>query len=76
MAKPNGVVLSESNGWPILGVRVSSGLEDKIWDAVREAICANMTPTQFKREASQAWQHFLDEDAKAARDVFERDKNY
>lgn len=54
----------------------STRTEDTIWDAVRDAINANMTPTQFKREASQAWQHFLNEDAKAARDVFEKDKNY
>lgn len=39
---------------------------DQIWDAVREAILANMTPDQFKREAAEAWKHHLAEDAKDA----------
>jgi hypothetical protein len=44
----------------------STRAEDAVWAAVEEAICAGMTPEQFKEEAAQAWEHCLREEAKHA----------
>ena len=55
--KPPGISLGVgSNG---LGMRVtqSSRVEDKIWEAVQEAIAANWSVEMFKQEAAQAFQH-------------------
>lgn len=40
--------------------------ENRIWEAVEEAIAEGMTPTQFRREAAAAWEHSLHEAAKSA----------
>lgn len=63
MGKPFGIAML-TNG--TMMVRPSDRVSDQIWDAVREAINANITPDQFKREAAQAWEHHLSEDAKHA----------
>lgn len=58
-------------GLSLLPMRVimPSHVEDKIWDAVEEAIRAGWTPSQFRAEASDAWQHELKAQARdAARD--------
>lgn len=40
--------------------------EDKIWEAVREAINEGWTPERFKHEAADAWKHALRQDAEHA----------
>lgn len=42
-------------------------VEDKVWDAVREAIDAGWTPQQFRYEIADAWEEHLRDDAKAAK---------
>jgi hypothetical protein len=71
--KPLGIscVLDE-NRLPRMFVTPIDRVSDQIWDAVREAINANMTPDQFKHEASEAWQHHLAEDAKDAAKEFRK----
>lgn len=62
--KPLGIGLGLRDGVPCFYVTPINRVTDQIWDAVRDAICANMTPEQFKTEVIQAWQHHLAEDAK------------
>ena len=65
--RPNGIGLSmNSDGSPHWFVRPIDRTVDQIWDAVREAINQGMTPQEFKREVSEAWQYHLEADAKAA----------
>lgn len=70
MSKPLGIGLSMESGVPHMFVTPINRVTDLIWDAVQEALCANMTPEQFRREASQAWQHYLREEQKAAESEF------
>jgi hypothetical protein len=44
----------------------SSRVEDKIWDAVEEAVNAGWDAQRFIREAHDGWAHKLSEDAKDA----------
>ena len=46
--------------------------EDKIYEAVQEAIASNMTPTDFIREARKSWAHELREQARFDADTFTR----
>lgn len=67
--KPPGVSL-----FP-LRVITPSPVEDKIWDAVQEAIIAGWTPRKFRSEAASAWGHELREMAKdAERDMTSGDR--
>lgn len=70
MSKPLGVSLTVDAGRnPRMFVTPSDRVTDQIWDAVREAINANMTPKQFLSECEDAWQHHLKQDAEYASDV-------
>lgn len=64
--KPQGIGIAASGGGLHYYVTPIDHVADRIWDAVRDAIDANMTPEQFKREAAQAWVQHLQDDAKAA----------
>lgn len=76
MSKPLGVSLAvDADGNARMFVTPSDRVADQIWDAVREAINANMTPKQFLSECEDAWQHHLKQDGEYARDVF-RGKKY
>jgi hypothetical protein len=58
-----------------LRVITPSRVEDKIWEAVQEAISAGWTPKQFRSEAGDAWAHELRAMAKdALRDMTSGDK--
>jgi hypothetical protein len=46
--------------------------EDKIWDAVEEAIAAGWTPQQFVSEARESWRTALQDRVKDADKEFER----
>ena len=46
--------------------------EDKIYEAVQEAICANMTVTDFIREAREAWAYEQREQARHDDNSFDR----
>ncbi len=46
-------------GW---GVHRPSRTEDKLWEAVEEAVIAGWTPEQFRRECAEAWRHALQND--------------
>ena len=46
--------------------------EDKIWEAVTDAIAANMTVTDFIKEAREAWAYELREQARFDNDTFNR----
>ena len=64
--KPLGVGIAMGSDGPRLYCTGPDRVTDQIWDAVREAIYAKITPEQFRREAAQAWSHYLGEDAKDA----------
>lgn len=53
-------------------VVIPSHAQDAIYDCVREAINANVTPEAFIREARECWALCLKDDAKAAADTFDR----
>jgi len=74
VSKPPGIEMSISGGNLRMGVTRSSRAEDKIWEAVEEAVCAHMTPTQFMREAWQAWDYEMDQAQKAMNAEFSRMK--
>ena len=40
-------------------VVMPSKAEDKIWDAVEEAIEAGWTPQRFKNEVANAWEEYF-----------------
>jgi ABC-type glycerol-3-phosphate transport system substrate-binding protein len=42
-----------------------SRVEDLIWEAIREAVTANWTPTQAIQEMWQSWEQALRDDAKS-----------
>ena len=65
MSKPLGMT-------PMMQVIRPTPIEDRIWDAVSEAIAAGMTPERFRSEVAQAWEHELREEAKHARNVLTR----
>lgn len=64
--KPLGIGIGLNDGVPVLRMSPINRTVDHIWDSVREAINANMTPEQFKREVAEAWASHLKEDAKEA----------
>jgi hypothetical protein len=64
--KPPGIDIRLRDGIPCFVVSPLDKVADTIWDAVREAINANMLPEQFKREVAEAWRWHLEEDAKEA----------
>jgi hypothetical protein len=47
-----------------LHVLKPSRVEDKVWDAVQEAIIAGWTPRQFVSEAADAWSQELRNEAR------------
>lgn len=69
MSEPNklGIGLM-SDGTPVYMVRPRNSAVDHIWDAVEDAITANMTVEQFKRIAAEAWTDTLQKHAKWAAD--------
>lgn len=70
MAKPNGIGLTERNGLPTLQAIYPSRAEDKVWDAVEEAICAGWNPKRFITEAESAWAEVLKRHHKAEMEEF------
>lgn len=66
--KGAGLVFGASGGSLHVGVRVPTGVEDRIWEAVEEAIEAGWTAKRFRQEAASAWEAELDRQAKAAVD--------
>jgi hypothetical protein len=46
--------------------------QDKIWDAVSEAVCAGMTVKEFIQEAREAWADELRSAAKDAEFEFQK----
>lgn len=67
MTKPLGISLDIIGGLPRMSVSQSDRAADAVWDAVEVAISAGMTPQQFRREAADAWEHVIKEEAKHAR---------
>jgi hypothetical protein len=65
MSKPLGLGLSLNEGDVTFRVAKPSRAQDKIWEAVQEAIAANMTPKQFIQEAWESWEHERTESVKA-----------
>ena len=59
MSKPLGLT-------PAFHVTMPSKTEDRIWDAVEEAIEAGWTPVRFKHEVAAAWEAILKKAAKDA----------
>lgn len=71
--KPNGLAMTlDSTGMPRLTPTPIDRATDQIWEAVREAISANMTPERFKSEVVQAWAYVLKEDADYATKVLSK----
>jgi len=65
MSKPYGLTAT-------MQVIRPSRAEDKIYEAVQEAICANMTVTDFIKEAREAWAYELREQAMFDDGTFKR----
>lgn len=57
--KPNGLTMG-------LQVIMPTGAEDAVWKAVETAIDAGWDAKRFRREAAEAWEHRLREDAREA----------
>lgn len=57
--KPLGIQLGIGPNGPTLGCRMPTSVEDKVWDAVQEAIEAGWTVEQFRRECAEAWKGLL-----------------
>jgi ABC-type glycerol-3-phosphate transport system substrate-binding protein len=71
--KPLGVYLNTNAlGQPTIGVRRSSRAEDAIWNAVEEAVAAEMDVKDFMAEARQAWAEELDKRKKWAMGDFDK----
>lgn len=51
---------------------IPSKVEDRIWDAVQEAIASDWTPKRFVSEAQDAWAEALRNLAKEANEEFNR----
>ena len=63
MSKPLGIGLALHGGALTFAVQPIDRVADRIWDAVRDAINAGMSPERFRQESKEAWQHCLTEDA-------------
>lgn len=50
--------------------------EDKVWEAVQEAICAGWTPVRFMREAREAWHAAKEDEVKADDSAFTRKEEW
>ena len=72
--KPPGLEMSLHGGSLHMGVTRSSRTEDKVWEAVEEAISEGWTPTRFIAEAREAWDYELRERAKHADAEFRQAK--
>jgi hypothetical protein len=46
--------------------------QDKLWEAVELYIDNGGTPESFRREAAEAWAHYLAENAKHAQEVLRK----
>lgn len=66
MGKPPGIALGLSGDGVHMGVTRSSEAEDKVWEAVEQALIENWTPDRFIREVREAW-------AQARKDLAEAD---
>ncbi len=55
--KPSGINFSIGSDGPKMRVTGSSRVEDKIWEAVQEAVVSNWSVEMFKEEAADAFQH-------------------
>lgn len=53
--KPLGVQFGIGPNGPTLGCRMPSLVEDRVWEAVQDAIDAGWTVEQFRRECAEAW---------------------
>jgi hypothetical protein len=63
MAKPYGISFGiAADGLPRCSVTKGDAATDAVWEAVRQAIDARMSPEAFRNEAAQAWQELLKED--------------
>lgn len=75
MSKPLGIGLTLVDGVPVMRVKTPDKVEDAVWEAVDEAINAGWDARRFRREAAEAWEQRLRDDAKAAReDLMRGDK--
>lgn len=70
--KPSGIRLTAGAGGIGLHVTRPSRVEDAVWEAVSEAICAGWTPEQFSSECAGAWDETLDESRKDAAKAWAR----
>ena len=60
--KPNGVRIGiQSDGSPTMYVPKITRTEDKIWEAVEEAISEGWTPRQFRIEVEESWEYAIKE---------------
>lgn len=70
--KPAGIDIAVSDGALVFRVSPSDRVADKIWEAVQDAVCANWTPEQLKREFAAAWEHEHTELAKQGAKILSR----
>lgn len=71
--KPNGIRLGVDGSGLTMRVTQPTRTEDKVWDAVREAIDEGWTPKRFAIEVAQAWTDAVKEDARHAIDAVRKE---
>jgi N-acetylglucosamine kinase-like BadF-type ATPase len=74
--RPLGIGLAVADGALTFRVQPIDRAADRVWDAVREAIDAGMTPERFRSEAAEAWEHHLTEDGKHAAETLGQRRRY
>jgi RNA binding exosome subunit len=57
---------------PFFQIVHATRAEDKVWEAVEEAIDGGMTPAEFRSEAADAWEQILRDRGKEARKQLEK----
>ena len=70
--KPPGVSLTVDADGPRLRVTQSDDVQDKVYEAVREAVLYGWTPERFIEEAREAWDYEMHEMRDAAAKAFRK----
>lgn len=70
--KPPGIAFGLRDGSLHVGVTHPSRAEDKVWEAVEEALLEGWTVAQFLHEVRSAWEDAKQRELKSDMDDFEK----